>query len=183
MRWLMAVFGVFVIGSIPPEGGSHVVSTLLPAEAGSHVAHPGNFRGVRLQAEVRAAQSASRISDEAAVRDVVRRYTEARELNDPKAIEALFTDDADQYTTSGDWRRGMSALVKGMLETSARNPGTRAITIAAVRFVTPDVAIVDGEYKTGTDARRLWTTLIVKRVAAGWRISAIRNAAPTGPTK
>jgi hypothetical protein len=49
--------------------------------------------------------------------------------------------------------------------------------------VTPDVAIVDGEYKTGTDARRLWTTLIVKRVAAGWRISAIRNAAPTGPTK
>jgi len=136
-----------------------------------------------LSPEVLAAQATTRASDEAAVRDIVRRYTQARELNDPKAIQALFTDDADQYTTSGEWRRGVSALIKGMLETSARNPGTRAITIAAVRFVTPDVAIVDGEYKTGTDARPLWTTLIVTRVAAGWRISAIRNAAPTGPAK
>jgi uncharacterized protein (TIGR02246 family) len=122
-------------------------------------------------------------ADEAAVRDVVRRYTQARELSDPKAIEALFTADADQYTTSGEWRRGMAQLVKGMLDTSARNPGTRAITIAAVRFVTPDVAIVDGEYKTGTDARQLWTTLTLRREGRGWKIAAIRNMAPTGPTR
>ena len=122
-------------------------------------------------------------ADEAAVRDIVRRYTQARELSDPKAIEALFTADADQYTTGGEWRRGMAQLVKGMLETSARNPGMRAITIAAVRFVTPDVAIVDGEYRTGTDARQLWTTLTVKREGRGWKIAAIRNMAPTGPTR
>lgn len=114
---------------------------------------------------------------------MIRRYTQSRELSDPKAIEALFTADADQYTTSGDWRRGLQHLVNGMLETSARNPGTRAISIAAVRFVTPDIAIVDGEYRTGTDARRLWTTLIVKREARGWRIAAIRNMAPTSATR
>jgi len=130
-----------------------------------------------------AQSAATTASDEAAVRDIVRRYTEARELSDPKAIEALFTADADQYTTSGEWRRGMSQLVKGMLDTSARNPGARAITVAAVRFVTPDVAIVDGEYRTGTDARLLWTTLTVKRDGAGWRIAAIRNMAPTSPTR
>lgn len=122
-------------------------------------------------------------ADEAAVRDIVRRYTQARELSDPKAIEALFTTDADQYTSSGEWRRGMAQLVKGMLETSARNPGTREITIAAVRFVSPDVAIVDGEYKTGTNARRLWTTLTVTRVGKAWKIAAIRNIAPTAPAK
>jgi uncharacterized protein (TIGR02246 family) len=122
-------------------------------------------------------------ADDAAVREIVRRYTQARELSDPKAIEALFTADADQYTSSGEWRRGMAQLVKGMLETSARNPGTRAITIAAVRFVTADVAIVDGEYKTGTDARPLWTTLTVKRDGRSWKIAAIRNMAPTGPAR
>jgi uncharacterized protein (TIGR02246 family) len=132
---------------------------------------------------VSAAAQAPAAADETAVRDIVRRYTQARELSDPKAIEALFTDDADQYTTSGDWRRGKAQLVKGMLDTSARNPGTRAITIAAVRFVTPDVAIVDGEYQTGTDARQLWTTLLVRRVAGGWRIAAIRNAAPTSAAR
>ena len=117
-------------------------------------------------------------ADEAAVRDIVRRYTQARELKDPAAIEALFTTDADQYTSSGEWRRGMAQMVKGMLETSARNPGTRAIAIAAVRFVTPDVAIVDGEYKTGADTRPLWTTLTVVRDGKAWKIAAIRNIAP-----
>ena len=77
----------------------------------------------------------------------------------------------------------MSALVKGMLATSATNPGIRAISVQAVRFVTPDVAIVDGEYRTGTDTQRLWTTLIVKREAKGWRIAGIRNMAPTGQAK
>ncbi len=132
---------------------------------------------------VTAQSPAAKASDEAAVRDIVRRYTQARELNEPKAIEALFTADADQYTSAGEWRRGMSALIKGMQDTSARNPGIRAITIAAVRFITPDVAIVDGEYKTGTDARPLWTTLTVTRGAGGWRIAAIRNMAPTGPAR
>jgi uncharacterized protein (TIGR02246 family) len=122
-------------------------------------------------------------ADEAAVRDIVQRYTQARALNDPKAIEPIFTLDADQYTSAGEWRRGLPALVKGMLETSARNPGVRAITIQAVRFVTPDVAIVDGEYRTGTDSQRLWTTLVVQREAKGWRIAAIRNMAPTGQTR
>ena len=127
--------------------------------------------------------STAAAADEAAVRDVVRRYTQARELNDPKVIEALFTADADQYTSSGEWRRGVEALIKGMRETSARNPGVRAISIAAVRFVTPDIAIVDGDYKTGTDSRPLWTTLIVKRESKGWRIAGIRNMAPTGQTR
>lgn len=130
-----------------------------------------------------AAQPPVPAADDAAVRDIVRRYTQARELSDSKAIEALFTADADQYTSSGEWRRGMAQLVKGMLETSARNPGARAIAIAAVRFVTPDVAIVDGEYQTGADARRLWTTLTVKRDARNWKIAAIRNIAPTGPPR
>jgi uncharacterized protein (TIGR02246 family) len=122
-------------------------------------------------------------ADEAAVRDIVQRYTRARELSDPKAIAALFTADADQYTSSGEWRRGVDALVKGMLETSKRNPGVRAISIAAVRFVTPDLAIVDGDYKTGTSSQRLWTTIVVKREAGGWRIAGIRNMAPTGQAR
>src|SRR6187200_1801784 len=130
-----------------------------------------------------AAQQPAKVTpDEAAVRDIVQRYTQAREKNDPKALEALFTADADQYTSAGEWRRGLPALVKGMLATSASNPGIRAIVVQAVRFVTPDVAIVDGDYMTGTE-QRLWTTLIVRREAKGWRIAGIRNMAPTGQAR
>jgi uncharacterized protein (TIGR02246 family) len=138
--------------------------------------------GVLLASAGLAAQTPSASTDEPAVREVVRRYVNARELKDPAAIEALFTADADQHTTSGEWRRGRAQIVPGTLESSKRNPGTRNITVQAIRFITPDVAIADGPYEiTGTTGtRRMWATLVLKREAGGWRIAAIRNMIPTG---
>ena len=127
------------------------------------------------------AQSAAASADEAAVRTVVRNYVNARELRDPAAIEALFTADADQHTTGGEWRRGRAEVVQGTLESSKRNPGTRTITVSSVRFITPDVAIADGPYEIGSggNVRRMWTTIVLTRERDGWRIAAIRNAVPT----
>ena len=123
-----------------------------------------------------------RARDEAEVRDVVRRYVEARERRQAAEIEALFTPDADQYNTAGEWRRGRAAIVRGTLQSSARNPGTRTIQVESVRFITPDVAIADGPYAItsgGADPRRMWTTIVVVREGGGWKIAAIRNIAPT----
>jgi uncharacterized protein (TIGR02246 family) len=126
-------------------------------------------------AAVTAQPAASASRDEPAVRRVVDRYVEAREARDASALEALFTADADQYTTSGDWRRGRAQMLPGMAASSTQNPGARAISIAAVRFITPDVAIADGAYQiAGSDARR-WTTIVLTRTRDGWRIAAIRN--------
>ena len=47
--------------------------------------------------------------DDAAIRDVVRRYVNAREARDPAAIGAMFTADADQLVSSrrvASWTRG-----------------------------------------------------------------------------
>jgi uncharacterized protein (TIGR02246 family) len=138
--------------------------------------------GVLLASAGLAAQTPAPATDEAAVRDVVRRYVNARELKDPAAIEALFTADADQHTTSGEWRRGRAQIVPGTLESSKRNPGTRTITVQAVRFIAPDVAIADGPYEIAGagGTRRMWATLVLKREAGAWRIAAIRNMVPTG---
>jgi uncharacterized protein (TIGR02246 family) len=128
-----------------------------------------------------AAQSAvSSSAAESAVRAVVQRYVDAREQRDPAATASLFTADADQITTSGDWRRGRERLVQGTLESSTQNPGTRTITVSSVRFITPDVAIADGPYNigSGVNVRRMWTTIVVRRERDGWRIAAIRNAVP-----
>jgi metallo-beta-lactamase class B len=123
-------------------------------------------------------QAAGPAVDEAAVRAVVANYVDARERRDAAAIGALFTPDADQYNSAGDWRRGRDAIVKGTLESSARNTGARRITIQSVRFVAPGVAIADGDYEIG--ANRMWTTLVLTRQGEGWKISAIRNSRPTG---
>jgi uncharacterized protein (TIGR02246 family) len=138
--------------------------------------------GVLLASAGLAAQTPASTTDEAAVREVVRRYVNARELKDPAAFEALFTADADQHTTSGEWRRGRAQIVPGTLESSTRNPGTRTITVQAVRFITADVAIADGPYEIAGagGTRRMWATLVLKREGDGWRIAAIRNMVPTG---
>jgi uncharacterized protein (TIGR02246 family) len=130
-----------------------------------------------------AQQPVTRAQDEAAVREVVTRYMAARDARDPAAVEALFTGDADQVTTGGEWRRGRDQIRSGTAESSQRNPGSRRILIESVRFVTPDAALVDGRYEIGTgdaaSARRMWTTLVIVRTKEGWRISAIRNMTPT----
>ena len=130
-----------------------------------------------------------RAADEAAVKDLVRRYVEARDTRDAALLTALFTPDADQLTTAGEWRRGRDGVVKGGLASSAANPGARQITIEAVRALTPDVAIADGRYEIaaaqGAAGRRMRTTFVVVRSggAREWRIAAIRNMAPTDPPK
>lgn len=118
--------------------------------------------------------------DESAIRTVIQNYVNARETRDARAIEALFTHDADQYTTAGQWRRGPAQLTAGMAESSRQNPGARAITVASVRVITPDVAIADGRYDIQGSAMQRWTTIVLKREPSGWRITAIRNMAPSG---
>jgi len=117
-------------------------------------------------------------TDETAVRSLIQRYIDARDARDERTIAALLTSDADQYTTGGDWRRGRTAVVGGTARSSKQNPGDRDIDIRSVRFITPDVAIADGHYAiAGSDVRR-WTTIVLRREAGEWRISAIRNMAP-----
>lgn len=117
---------------------------------------------------------------EAGVRAVVARYLDARDHRDAKAVGELFTEDADQLTSSGDWRKGREEIVRGTLASSDRTGGTRTITIQTVRFPTKDVAIADGRYELNNaqERRLMWTSFVMVQQAGQWRISAIRNMLP-----
>ncbi len=127
--------------------------------------------------------------DEAAVKAVVQKYMDARDHQDARALEALFTADADQLVSSGEWRRGRAEVVKGTLASSQSTGGKRTITVTSVRFVAPGIAVADGHYDltglAGGQNRNMWTTLVVTRVVTqgsdGWRIAAIRNMLPAAP--
>jgi uncharacterized protein (TIGR02246 family) len=120
--------------------------------------------------------------DEGAVREVVRQYVDSRERGDAAAVAALFTKDADQLTSSGEWRRGRDEVVKGAMASSQRTGGTRTIAVETVRFPAAAVAIADGRYEIagleGGESRQMWTSFVMTRTADGWRITAIRNMLP-----
>jgi uncharacterized protein (TIGR02246 family) len=121
-------------------------------------------------------------ADETAVREVVARYVDARDRKDAKATEALFTSDADQLVSNGEWRRGRDEVVRGTMASSESSGGKRTITVETVRFLSADVALADGRYEiAGPQPRRMWTSLLMKRTADGWRIAAIRNMLPAAP--
>ena len=121
-------------------------------------------------------------AEDAAVRQVVQRYVNARESKDAQPIGALFTSDADQLVSTGEWRKGREAVVQGTMASSRSTGGKRTITVTSVRFLAPGVAIVDGRYEIAGMAnggsRKMWTSLTLTREAGGWRIAAIRNMLP-----
>jgi uncharacterized protein (TIGR02246 family) len=130
-------------------------------------------------------QTPVRRNDESAIRDVVSQYVAARDHSDAASIERLFTEDADQLVSSGEWRKGREAVVRGTLASSQAASGKRTIDVESVRFIAPDVALADGRYEIagtgGAAPRRMWTSLLMKRTPSGWRIAAIRNMLPAPP--
>src|SRR5690242_9910146 len=86
-------------------------------------------------------------SGETMIRELVQKYMDARESQDPRAVEALFTSDADQLVSTGEWRKGRSEVVRGTLASSQISPGKRTITVTSIRFLAPNVAIADGRYE------------------------------------
>lgn len=118
----------------------------------------------------------------AAIRAAVQQYVDVRDHPDPQALERLFTEDADQLVSSGEWRKGRSAVVKGTIAASQRETGKRTITIESIRFLAKSVAIADGRYDlldaAGQPTRRMWTSIILTRDHSGWHIAAVRNMLP-----
>jgi len=119
-------------------------------------------------------------SGEEPVRELIARYAAAREAMDPARVSALFTPDADQLVSSGEWRRGREALVQGAMASSRQNEGRRTLSVEGIRFLSPAIAIVDARYEIAGESgtRRMWSTFIVHLSSGGWRIAAIRNMLP-----
>lgn len=129
-------------------------------------------------------QSASeQTAHETAITQLITEYLAVREENNEQALLALLTEDVDQLTTSGTLRSGRDHVSSGSLASTRNNSGTRYITVETIRFIRPDVAIMNGLYDIvdradAADSHYL-TTFIVVMEDNRWKISAIRNMQPT----
>ena len=128
--------------------------------------------------------------DEAAIRQVVQQQDEARNRGDWKALGALFTQDAEQMTSAGEWRRGRADIEKGVAQamTTAYKGGKYSTTIDSVKLLAPTVALADGSFHIANlgsgGSRRGHTTFVLLKSGNAWRIAASRSMvpAPVGAT-
>ena len=118
------------------------------------------------------------------IHSVIQQYSVARETRDTVLLRNILTDDVDQLVSTGEWRNGISASVRGMLNSSASTPGTRTLTIEKIRPLGRAVTIVDCKYEIqnpNNTIRKMWSTFVLVSDKGDWKISAIRNMLPTGP--
>jgi hypothetical protein len=119
-----------------------------------------------------------------AIAVLIDQYSEARENKDTVLLKKILTTDIDQLVSTGEWRDGIDASVKGMLKSSASSPGTRTLHIEKTRMLTPNSAIVDCRYEiqnTDNSIRKMWSSFIVVADKDVWKITAIRNMLPAAP--
>ncbi len=119
-----------------------------------------------------------------ALYSLIDQYSSAREKRDTVLLKQLLTADADQLVSSGEWRVGIGEAVKGMLQSSENNPGSRKLIVDKIRFLDSKNAIIDARYEIknpdGT-TRKMWSTFIVVYQKGSWKITAIRNMLPAAP--
>lgn len=124
-------------------------------------------------------------SDHVSIRNLIQRYMDARNHMDETALRNLFTPDADQLVSTGQWRRGLDDLLKGAMASSKKENSHSSVTVESIRMLGHDSAIADGRYETTSKSdaapRKMWSTFILQRTAGGWRIAAIRNMLPAAP--
>ena len=131
------------------------------------------------------AQTPKTGADDAAIRRVVQQQDETRNRGDWKAMGELFTQDAEQYTSAGEWRRGRAQIEKAVAQIMATTyKGAKYTTkVDTVKTLTPTVAIVDGAFEIsnigGTGSRTGHSTYVLVKDADRWRIAAVRSMVPT----
>ena len=121
---------------------------------------------------------------------LIDKYSEAREKykkkkkkKDTVLLKNILTEDIDQLVSTGEWRNGLGASVKGMLRSSASTPGTRALVVEKVKILSTTSAIVDCRYEIRNadgSMRKMWSSFIAVLVKDEWKISGIRNMLPSG---
>jgi hypothetical protein len=139
---------------------------------------------IQLVAPLLHAQNRKRDDDnKKAIYILIDKYSQAREQRDTVLLKSILTTDVDQLVSTGEWRTGIQSSVKGMLNSSVANPGSRTLTVDKIRFLNLNDAIVDCKYEIRNpdgSIRKMWSTFIVAAEGGAWKISAIRNMLPAG---
>jgi uncharacterized protein (TIGR02246 family) len=119
-------------------------------------------------------------AEEKPIRDLVDAFAKAYSAPDLKALAAFFTDEADVVDSAGESTRGKAAIADMYASSFEENPGLKLEPkVQEIRFLTPDVARVEGQTRLSTDTGDAseftrFSSLVVKRDGK-WLVAEIRE--------
>jgi uncharacterized protein (TIGR02246 family) len=154
-------------------GGVQTVSAQLPQQSSRAAA-------VASAAPAQGAISAAVRPEEKPIRDLVDALAKAYSTPDLTALAACFTDEANVVDSAGESTRGKPAVVEMYVSALEENPDLKLEPkVEEIRFLTPDVARVEGQTRLSTDKGDAseftrFSSLAVKRDGK-WLVAEIRE--------
>jgi uncharacterized protein (TIGR02246 family) len=118
--------------------------------------------------------------EEKPIRDLVDAFAKAYSAPDLKNLAACFTDDANVVDSAGEATRGKAAVVEMYAASLEETPGLNLEPkVAEIRFITPEVARVEGQSRLSTDKGDAseftrFSSLVAKRDGK-WLVAEIRE--------
>ena len=129
-------------------------------------------------------------ADEAALKDLQKQYDAAWNAGDAAKAAALYADDGTFVDEQGMETRGRAAIEKGFAQVMSESKGaTFAGTVDTIRFIRPDLALVQGTFNvTGggmpPEGFKGHYLAVAAKQGGSWKILAVHNAAmPPPPPK
>lgn len=121
--------------------------------------------------------------DESAIRKVLAEDTTAFNEHRPSLIAEATTDDFDLVNPPGTYSSGKPDLQKAFR--GAFRNAKMVATVDRIRFIRPDVALVDGKFEiSGSDispAPKGLRTFVLVKENGRWMITALRQMTPVAP--
>jgi uncharacterized protein (TIGR02246 family) len=115
--------------------------------------------------------------DETAIRRLEQIWDDNWNRHDPKGMAAVLAEDADFVNVNGEWFKGRSAFQALMTRAHAMQfkDSTRTTRSTAVRFLTPDIAVVHSNWRISGDRRADGSLLSQPREGVMTRVVVQRN--------
>jgi uncharacterized protein (TIGR02246 family) len=155
----------------------------VPAQAPAQ-AQPAAAQAQPAAAQAQSAATPAASPEEKPIRDLIDGFAKAYSAPDIKALAGYFTEEADVVDSAGESTRGKAAIGEMYASSLEENPNLKLEPkVEEIRFLTPDVARVQGQTRLSTDTGDAseytrFSTLAVKRDGK-WLLAEIREyAAP-----
>lgn len=131
-------------------------------------------------------------ADETAIRALIGNFTTRWHDNDARGLSMFWIPDGDFVNPSGTFLKGRKEIASFYAQAfSMGYSGSKATaTVDQIRFLTPAVAVVDGEFEIigtplrdqqGLPAEKGRYTAVVERVSGRWFIVSNREMEPLKP--